>query len=113
MNKKVKLIIEIAVFVVLLVVIACIYNFNDSNREELEAEAGNVGVVKITDENFNQEVIESDKPVILEIKSIAMPFSFIFLALSRFFCSIPSARPSTLPNVCPSSKASPYAYYIT
>ncbi len=73
MNKKVKLIIEIAVFVVLLVVIACIYNFSDSNREELEAEAGNVGVVKITDENFNQEVIESDKPVILEFSSNSCP----------------------------------------
>ena len=75
MNKKVKLIIEIAVFVVILGVIAGIYYFstNSTNKKEVEEESVSVGVVKVTDDNFEEEIINSDKPVILEFSSNSCP----------------------------------------
>ena len=72
MNKKIKLIIEIIVFVIILVIIALIY-FNNQNVEEINKEAVSVGIVKITDENFEEEVINSDKPVILDFSSNSCP----------------------------------------
>lgn len=73
MNKKVKLIIEIIIFIAILGIITGIYYFSGSNKEELEAEAGSVGVVKITDENFSQEILNSEQPVILEFSSNSCP----------------------------------------
>lgn len=73
MNKKVKLIIEIAIFIVVLCGITGIYYFNNRNKEQLEEEASNVGIVKVTDSNFNSEVLESDKPVIVEFTSNSCP----------------------------------------
>ena len=75
MNKKVKLIIEIAVFVVILGVIAGIYYFstNSTNKKEVGEESVSVGVVKVTDDNFEEEIINSDKPVILEFSSNSCP----------------------------------------
>ena len=73
MNKKVKLIIEIIIFIAILGIITGIYYFSSSNKEELEAAAGSVGVVKITDENFSQEILNSEQPVILEFSSNSCP----------------------------------------
>lgn len=73
MNKKIKLIIEIIIFIAILGIITGIYYFSSSNKEELEAEAGSVGVVKITDENFSQEILNSEQPVILEFSSNSCP----------------------------------------
>ena len=75
MNKKVKLIIVIAVFVVILGVIAGIYYFstNSTNKKEVGEESVSVGVVKVTDDNFEEEIINSDKPVILEFSSNSCP----------------------------------------
>ena len=75
MNKKVKLIIEIVVFVVILGIIAAIYYFstNSTNKKEVEEESVSVGVVKVIDDNFEEEIINSDKPVILEFSSNSCP----------------------------------------
>ena len=75
MNKKVKLVIEIIIFLVVLGVIAVIYYFstNSVNKKEVEEESVSVGVVKITDENFEEEILQSDKPVILEFSSNSCP----------------------------------------
>lgn len=75
MNKKVKLIIEIVIFVVILGIIAAIYYFsiNSTNKKEVEEESVSVGVVKVTDDNFEEEIINSDKPVILEFSSNSCP----------------------------------------
>ncbi|HAB66177.1 MAG TPA: thiol reductase thioredoxin [Firmicutes bacterium] len=73
MNKKVKLIIEIAIFIVVLCGITSIYYFNNRNKKQLEEEASSVGIVKVTDGNFNSEVLESDKPVIVEFTSNSCP----------------------------------------
>lgn len=74
MNKKVKLIIEIAIFIIVIGGIASIYYFstNSTNKEALE-ESVSVGVIKVTDDNFKEEVIEADKPVILEFSSNSCP----------------------------------------
>ena len=72
MSKKVKLIIEIVIFVCILGVIGSFYYVNMSNEEVLE-DAVSVGVVKITDENFEKEVLKSDKPVILDFSSNSCP----------------------------------------
>lgn len=73
MNKKVKLIIEIVIFIITLLALTSIYYFGTSNKEEVAEEAANVGVVKITDENFESEIINSEKPVILEFSSNSCP----------------------------------------
>ena len=72
MSKKVKLIIGIVIFVCILGVIGSFYYVNMSNEEVLE-DAVSVGVVKITDENFEKEVLKSDKPVILDFSSNSCP----------------------------------------
>lgn len=73
MNKKIKLIIEISAFVIVFVVIALVYNFNGKNKEEVKEEAVSVGVVKITDENFESEILNSELPVILDFSSNSCP----------------------------------------
>lgn len=75
MNKKVKLIIEIAIFIIVIGGIASIYYFstNNTNKEEALEESVSVGVIKVTDDNFREEVIEADKPVILEFSSNSCP----------------------------------------
>lgn len=72
MDKKVKLIIEIVVFVVALCALTGVYYFSKSSGEEQE-EAANVGIVKATDSSFSEEVLNSDKPVIVEFTSKSCP----------------------------------------
>ena len=73
MNKKVKLIIEIVIFLAILGIVGGIYYFNTKDREEVEEEAVSVGVVKITDDNFEEEVLNSNVPVILDFSSNSCP----------------------------------------
>ena len=75
MNKKVKLIIEIIMFFMVIGGIAGIYYFstNNTNKEEVEEESVSVGVVKVTDENFEEEILKSEQPVILEFSSNSCP----------------------------------------
>ena len=75
MNKKVKLIIEIGIFIIVIGGITSIYYFstNGTKKEEVLEESVSVGVVKVTDDNFKEEVIEADKPVILEFSSNSCP----------------------------------------
>ena len=72
MNKKVKLIIEIVLFIGVLCALTFFYYFSQSSSEEPEA-AANVGIIKVTDENFEEEVLKSDKPVVLEFTSKSCP----------------------------------------
>ena len=72
MNKKVKLVIEIIIFIGILCALTCFYYFSQTSSEEPE-EAADVGIVKVTDENFSEEVLESDKPFVLEFTSNSCP----------------------------------------
>ncbi len=71
MNKKIKLIIEILIFIIIIGGITFIY-YRGNNKENQE-EAKRVGIIKITDDNFEEEVINSDKKIILEFTSNSCP----------------------------------------
>lgn len=71
-KKKLKLIIEIILFIVALGAITLIYYFTGNNEID-EEEMTNIGIVKITDNNFEEEIINSDKPVVLEFFSNSCP----------------------------------------
>lgn len=69
-KKKIFLIIGIVVFIAILVGANAMYYHNvNANREKYEEEAVDVGIIKVTGENFNEEVLKSDKPVLLEFTS--------------------------------------------
>lgn len=72
MKKKVGLIVEIVIFVVALCALTGFYYFSNSEVDDQE-ESVNVGIVKITDDNFSEEVLNSDKPVVLEFTSKSCP----------------------------------------
>ena len=69
MKRNLKLIIGVVILVSVLGVIGGVYYFNSKNKEEVLEEAESVGIIKITDENFTEEVINSFEPVILEFSS--------------------------------------------
>ncbi|MCM1052944.1 MAG: thioredoxin family protein [Ruminococcus sp.] len=71
-KNKIKLIIEIVLFIGVFSLITFAYYFsgNDIPEEEIESE---VGIVKINDDNFEEEVLKSDKPVVLEFFSNSCP----------------------------------------
>jgi len=66
MKKKIGLIIGIVLFVGVLITITIVYNRGNGNQEELVEEAVNLGIVKVTDENFEEEVLNSDKIVVMD-----------------------------------------------
>lgn len=71
-KKKTKLVIEIVLFIIALLGITFIYYFN-GNKEISEEEQNEVGIIKITNENFESEILQSDKPVVLEFYSNMCP----------------------------------------
>lgn len=71
-KKKVGVIIEIIAFIAVLGIITFFYYFNGSNKESVN-ETSEVGIIKITDENFKEEILNSDIPVILEFSSNMCP----------------------------------------
>lgn len=73
MKRNLKLIIGIIILVSILGIIGGVYYFNSKNKEEVLEEAESVGIIKITDENFTEEVINSSEPVILEFSSNSCP----------------------------------------
>lgn len=88
MDKKVKLIIQIVIFLLMLLIISFVYqrlttqdkqavkqNINQSNdaqatkenQEEKEnKEVNKMEVIKLTSQNFKEEVLDSDKPVLID-----------------------------------------------
>lgn len=78
MNKKIKLVIEIVIFVLVLGIIGAVYYYN-VNKKEVIKEAGSVGIVKITDSNFEEEVLNSDKTVILDFSFNSCPLCVAML----------------------------------
>ncbi len=66
MKKKIGLIIGIILFVGGLITITIVYNSGNGNQEELEEEAANVGIIRVNDDNFEEEVLKSDKIVVMD-----------------------------------------------
>lgn len=71
-NNKIKLIIEIVIFVGALCAITGFYYFG-GNESVSEEDYEKVGIVKVNDDNFLEEVLKSDRPVILEFSSNSCP----------------------------------------
>jgi len=68
---KIKLIVEIVLFVGALCGITFFYYFGGD--KVVEEETSDVKLVKVTEDNFKEEVLKSDKPVILEFSSNSCP----------------------------------------
>jgi len=66
MKKKIGLIVGIVLFVGVLVTITIVYNKGNGNQEKLVEEAINLGIIKVNDENFEEEVLKSDKIVVMD-----------------------------------------------
>jgi len=66
MKKKIGLIIGIVLFIGVLIAITVVYNRGTGNQEELEEEAANVGIIRVTDDNYEEEVLKSDKIVVMD-----------------------------------------------
>lgn len=71
MNKKKKLVIEIIAFIVIIITLGIVYNYimgyNFKQQEnQNEKEEKKMSVVEINDSDFEQEVINSDKTVIVD-----------------------------------------------
>ncbi len=66
MKKKIGLIIGIMLFIGGLITISLVYYNGDNNQEELEEEVENLGIIKVTDDNFDEEVLKSDKVVVVD-----------------------------------------------
>ncbi len=71
-KKKIKLIIEVILFVLVLCGITFLYYFV-GNETANEDDMAGANIIHVTDENFEEEVINADKPVILEFFSNSCP----------------------------------------
>lgn len=71
-KKKIALIIEIILFIGALCAITGFYYFG-GNKTKSDETYQDVGIIKINDDNFEEEVLKSDKPVILEFSSNSCP----------------------------------------
>ncbi len=69
-KKKTFLIVGVVAFIVILVGANTIYYHNvTANKEKYEEEAVDVGIIQITAKEFNDEVLNSEKTVVLEFTS--------------------------------------------
>ena len=66
MKKKVFLILGIILFVGGLTTITLVYYSNSKSNEELEEEVADLGIVKVSDDNYEEEVLKSDKIVVVD-----------------------------------------------
>lgn len=71
-KKKIGVIIEILLFIIILGLITFFYYFNGKSKKG-EQDMIDVGITKVTDKTFASEVIESNKPVIVEFSSNMCP----------------------------------------
>ena len=71
-KKKISVIVEIVIFIVILGCITFFYYFSGNDKKSAE-EFSKVGIIKVNDENFEAEVLKSDKPVVLEFSSNMCP----------------------------------------
>lgn len=72
MKKKIMVIVEIVVFIAILGGITFFYYFGGKDKIN-EEEASKVGIIKVNDDNFEEEVLKSDKVVVLEFSSNMCP----------------------------------------
>lgn len=71
-KKKISVIVEVVLFILVLGGITFFYYFS-GNDKDIEEETRSVGIIDVNDENFEAEVLNSDKVVVLEFSSNMCP----------------------------------------
>jgi len=71
-KKKINLIIEVVLFIIVLCIITFVYYFTGEKTKTDELPS-DVGIIAVNDDNFEEEVLNSDKPVVLEFSSNMCP----------------------------------------
>lgn len=71
-KKKISVIVEVVVFILVLGSITFFYYFGGNDKDTKE-EAKSVGIIDVNDENFEAEVLKSEKIVVLEFSSNMCP----------------------------------------
>ncbi len=66
MKKKIGLIIGILVFIGGLITISVVYYSNGKDNKEIDEEVEDLGIVKVNDDNYQEEVLDSDKVVVMD-----------------------------------------------
>lgn len=72
MKEKVRVIVEIVIFIAVLGGITFFYYFGN-NKEDISQDTSDVGIIDVNDSNFESVVLKSDIPVILEFSSNMCP----------------------------------------
>lgn len=70
-KKKISVIIEIIIFFGILGAITFAYYFSGS--KEIEEDVSEVGIIKVNDSNFEEVVLKSTEPVVVEFSSNMCP----------------------------------------
>lgn len=71
-KKKVNLIIEVILFIIVLCIITFVYYFT-GQKTKTDKLPSDVGIIVVNDNNFEEEITSSDKIVILEFSSNMCP----------------------------------------
>lgn len=71
-KKKINLIIEVILFVIVLCIITFVYYFTGQKTKTDELPS-DVGIIVVNDDNFEEEILSSDKTVVLEFSSNMCP----------------------------------------
>lgn len=71
-KKKISVIVEVVVFILVLGGITFFYYFSGNDKVD-EEETKSVGIIDVNDENFEAEILNSEKVVVLEFSSNMCP----------------------------------------
>lgn len=71
-KKKISVIVEVVVFILILGGITFFYYFSGNDKAD-EEETKSVGIIDVNDENFEAEILNSEKVVVLEFSSNMCP----------------------------------------
>ncbi len=67
MNKKLKLIFQVIIFIAIIIILSILYNNIIGKKQDIKNEEENkVSILKISSDNFEQEVINSEKTVLVD-----------------------------------------------
>lgn len=71
-KKKISVIVEVVIFILVLASITFFYYFSGNDNSAKE-ETKSVGIIDVNDENFEAEILNSEKVVVLEFSSNMCP----------------------------------------
>lgn len=68
MNKKLKLVFQVIIFIAIIIILSILYNNIIEPKQDIknDEEENKVSILKISSDNFEQEVINSDKTVLVD-----------------------------------------------